>query len=127
MKIYSYFHKIMKIKCYGLTTLIITASSQCCLGATYFSRRRLDGFIAERYRLPKSAVEPFSLFCFIIDSPDKDKKLSDYVGREFIHLHIPDGRRFTFPYPYCFPPGWRRLMNESAGSWFLSLYRKIKY
>ena len=73
----------------------------------------------------KSAVEPFSLFCFIIDSPDKDKRLSDYVGREFIHLHNLTGEDLLFLIPIDEPPGWRRLMNESAGSSVLSLYRKI--
>ena len=73
----------------------------------------------------KSAVEPFSLFCFIIDSPDKDKRLSDYVGREFIHLHNLTGEDLLFLIPIDEPSGWRRLMKESAGSSVLSLYRKI--
>ena len=73
----------------------------------------------------KSAVEPFSLFCFIIDSPDKDKRLSDYVGREFIHLHHLTGEDLLFFIPIDEPFGWKRLMKESAGSSVLSLYRKI--
>jgi hypothetical protein len=73
----------------------------------------------------KSAVEPFSLFCFIIDSPYEDRRLSEYVGREFIHLHHLTGEDLLFFIPIDEPSGWKRFMEESGGSSVLALYRKI--
>ncbi len=83
--------------------------------------RKEDSYTAEA----KDAVAPFSLFCFIIDSPDNDQKLSDFVSREFIHLHHATGQDFLFFIPIDEPPEWRRFMKESAGSSVLSLYQKI--
>jgi hypothetical protein len=71
------------------------------------------------------AVAPFSLFAFVVDSPDPIKRVNEKIGQEFTYLHDATGEDLLFFAPIDEPEGWRERMKESAGSSVLDLYEKI--
>lgn len=71
------------------------------------------------------AVSPFSLFAFVIDSPDSDKRVSGRLEEEFSYLNLATGDDLLFFSPIDEPQGWRENMEQSVGSSILDLYEKI--
>src|SRR5262249_17730006 len=65
------------------------------------------------YRKAVQAVEPFSLFAFVLCSPDKGDGTRDVLSRYFAYLDLATADRLLFYAPIDEPPEWR-LQRESC-------------
>jgi hypothetical protein len=60
------------------------------------------------YQKAVNAIGPFSLFAFVLCSPDKDDGLRDVLSRYFAFLDVATADRMLFYAPIDEPPEWRQ-------------------
>jgi hypothetical protein len=82
----------------------------------------------QHYRQAVTAIGPFSLFAFVLCSPDNDDGFHEVLARHFRYLDVATADRLLFYAPIDEPPEWREQRERChIGKSLFDFYSAIRY